>query len=57
MTKKEFFEENYLSLLNQAKDELSSLVYNIINKINEVLTPEETHINAFWRKAFQLHTV
>ena len=47
MTKKEFFEENYLSLLNQAKDELGSLVYNIINKINEVLTPEETHINLF----------
>tara|TARA_B100000927_G_scaffold69597_1_gene55118 strand:+ start:1227 stop:1592 length:366 start_codon:yes stop_codon:yes gene_type:complete len=47
MTKKEFFEENYLSLLNQAKDELGSIIYAIINKINEVTTTEEAHINLF----------
>ena len=44
MTKKEFFEENYLSLLNQAKDELGSLIYTIINKINEDEHSDETNI-------------
>jgi len=44
MTKKEFFEENYLNLLNQAKEELSSMVKAIINKINENEHSDETHI-------------
>ena len=44
MTKKEFFEENYLSLLNQAKESLVDMVYNIINKINENEHSDETHV-------------
>jgi hypothetical protein len=31
MTKKEFFEENYLNLLNQAKEELATMVIEVIN--------------------------
>jgi len=44
MTKKEFFEENYLKLLKEAKDELSDMVRKIINKINEAEHSDETHI-------------
>jgi hypothetical protein len=44
MTKKEFFEENYLSLLNQAKESLADMVKTIINKINENEHSDETHI-------------
>ena len=44
MTKKEFFEENYLNLLNQAKETLADMVKTIINKINEVDGSDETHI-------------
>ena len=31
MTKKEFFEENYINLLNQAKEELATMVIGLIN--------------------------
>lgn len=44
MTKKEFFEENYLNLLNQAKETLADMVKTIINKINEIDGSDETHI-------------
>jgi len=44
MTKKEFFEENYLNLLNQAKETLADMVKTIINKINEIYGSDETHI-------------
>jgi len=44
MTKKEFFEENYLKLLTQAKEELASIVKAILNKINEDENSDETHI-------------
>ena len=38
MTKKEFFEENYLNLLNQAKEELVGMVKEVIE------SQDETHI-------------
>ena len=44
MTKKEFFEENYLNLLKKTKKELTDKVKTIINKINEVNDSDETHI-------------
>jgi hypothetical protein len=44
MTKKEFFEENYLNLVNQAKETLADMVKTIINKINEIDGSDETHI-------------
>ena len=44
MTKKEFFEENYLNLLNQAKESLAFMVKAIINKINEDEHSDETHV-------------
>lgn len=44
MTKKEFYEENYLNLLNQAKKELSDMIKTIIKRVNEVDGEEETHI-------------
>ena len=44
MTKKEFFEENYTNLLNQAKESLADMVKTIINKINEDEHSDETHI-------------
>jgi len=44
MTKKEFFEENYLNLFNQAKETLADMVKTIINKINEIDGSDETHI-------------
>jgi hypothetical protein len=40
MTKKEFFEENYLNLLNQAKNELSSLITRVIKSYQE----DDNHI-------------
>ena len=39
MTKREYFEENYLKLLNQAREELSSLVRKVIEH-----DEEESHI-------------
>ena len=39
MTKKEFFEENYLNLLNQAKEELYSMVKKVIEQ-----DEDETHV-------------
>jgi hypothetical protein len=44
MTKKEFYKENYLRLLNGAKEDLASMIKAIINKINENEHSEETHI-------------
>ena len=44
MTKKEFFEENYLNLINQAKIELSNMIKVIIKNFNEVNDSDETHI-------------
>ncbi len=38
MTKKEFYEENYLNLLNQAKETLADMVKKVINQ------DDETHI-------------
>jgi hypothetical protein len=38
MTKKEFYEENYLNLLNQAKEDLEHMVRKVIAK------DDETHI-------------
>jgi len=38
MTKKEFYEENYLNLLNQAKEELVGMVKKVIE------SQDETHI-------------
>ena len=39
MTKKEFFEENYLNLLNQAKEELADMVTRVIEQ-----DEDESHI-------------
>ena len=39
MTKKEFFEENYLNLLNQAKEELADMVKKVIEQ-----DEDESHI-------------
>jgi len=38
MTKKEFYEENYTNLLNQAKEDLEHMVRKVINQ------DDETHI-------------
>ena len=42
MTKKEFFEENYLNLLNQAKGVLSDMIKNVLNVVSNI--DNETHI-------------
>ena len=44
MTKKEFFEENYLNLLNQAKEELSDMIKAIIKRVNEIDGEDEVSI-------------
>lgn len=43
MTNKEFYEENYINLLNQAKETLSDMIRAIIKRVNEI-DGEETHI-------------
>ena len=42
MTNKEFFEENYLNLLNQAKGVLSDMIKNVLNVVSNI--DNETHI-------------
>lgn len=44
MTKKEFYEENYLRLLNGAKESLSLMIKAIISRVNEIDGAGETHI-------------
>jgi hypothetical protein len=44
MTKKEFYEENYLNLLNQAKEELSDMIKAIIKRVNEIDGEDEVSI-------------
>ena len=57
MTKKEFFEENYLNLLNQAKETLADMVKTIINKINEIKGYTDLSDNVYYYVGVKGHVL